>query len=74
MPKITYKSLNKDARTATFTVDGEDVTRHIPAQFAGTIDDYLLALAQGLAVEFAPVEVRTIETPTKNILIQDEAV
>lgn len=53
-------------RTATLTVehdDGstEDVTRSIPDVFAGSIQDYLKALADGLRAEFAPKEVTPIE-------------
>jgi len=48
---VTYKSIDKEARTATFDVDGESVTRKIPQKFVGTIDDYLTALAKGLQIE-----------------------
>ena len=63
---ITFKSIDKTARTATFDVDGESVTRKIPLQFKGTIDDYLSALARGLQVEVnqRSVEAKAIETPT----------
>ena len=48
---IKFLSMDSVARTASFDVDGKEVTRNIPAQFEGTIDDYLAALVQGLAVE-----------------------
>lgn len=48
---IKFTSIDKENRTATFEVDGEMVTRRIPNRFAGTIDDYLNALASGLQVE-----------------------
>ena len=63
MPEIKFKSVSKTERTATFAVDGINVTRRIPNQFSGSIDDYLQALASGLAVEFTPEVVRDIETP-----------
>ena len=48
---IKFLSVNAIARTATFDIDGKEITRKIPAQFEGTIDDYLSALVKGLAIE-----------------------
>lgn len=53
MTEIKFISVDQVNRTATFTVDEEEVTRKIPLVFEGTIDDYLRALASGLAVEAA---------------------
>lgn len=64
MPEVKFKSVNKTERTATFAVDGATVVRRIPKQFVGSIDDYLLALAVGLDIEFAPEIVKDIETPS----------
>jgi len=61
---VTFKSLDKEARTATFDVDGKSVTRKIPQQFAGTIDEHLTALAKGLDIEFAPKLAQVIDTPS----------
>jgi hypothetical protein len=63
---VKYTSIDKVARTATFDVDGVAVTRRIPAQFVGTIDDYLTSLAKGLEVESAAkaVAAKPIATPT----------
>lgn len=57
---VKFQSIDKAARTATFEADGKAVVRRIPAQFVGTIDDYLAALATGLEVEFASAPVKTI--------------
>lgn len=64
MATITFTSIDNQARTATFDVDGKTVVRNIPEVYAGTIDDYLLALAQGLAIEFEDQEVTNIDDPT----------
>lgn len=64
IPSVTFKTIDKEARTATFDVGGEEVTRHIPAQFVGTIDDYLAALESGLVVEFTTVEPKEIAEPS----------
>lgn len=61
MPTVKFTSIDKAARTATFDVDGQSVTRNIPAQYAGTIDDYLNAVAEGLVIEFTVTEVKPIE-------------
>lgn len=53
MAIIKFKSVGKTARTASFDVDGKTVVRKIPDQFTGTIEDYLSALAKGLATEAA---------------------
>ena len=63
IPTVKFVSLDKAARTATFDVGGEQVTRRIPKQFKETIDEHLTALAGGLAIEFATVEEKEIETP-----------
>lgn len=66
MAFIKFVSIDKEARKATFDVDGVEVTRRVPAQFEGSIDDYLGALANGLEIEAnqgAIVE-KVIETPT----------
>lgn len=52
MSEVKFDAIDPIARTATFTVGGVPVTRRIPAKFAGPVDDYLSALAAGLAVEF----------------------
>lgn len=48
---VEFIKIDKEARTATFNVDGQDVTRKIPLEFAGTINDYLKALKAGLEIE-----------------------
>ncbi len=48
---VEFIKIDKEARTATFNVDGQDVTRKIPLEFAGTINDYLKALKSGLEIE-----------------------
>ena len=63
MPIVKFTSVDSNARTATFDVDGVSVTRKIPNEFIGTIDDHLEALARGLAVEYAPTNIKTIEVP-----------
>lgn len=67
--QIKFVSINPQARTATFNVDGVDVTRKIPAKFDGTIDDYLNALANGLAIEVQEREAsaQEIETPAMQV-------
>lgn len=77
MPKITFKSIDEAARTATFDIDGSSETRNIPDYFEGTIDDYLMALANGLAVEFDETEKTDIsapETAVDSVLVDTEAV
>lgn len=64
IPTIKFVSLDKVARTATFDVGGKSVTRRVPKQFEGTIDDYLNALVSGLAIEFSTVEDKVIEIPS----------
>ena len=64
MAIVKFTSINKVSRTVTFDVDGQAVTRHIPAVFAGTIDEYIEACANGLKSEFTTPEVKTIDTPT----------
>jgi len=63
MATVKFLSVDKNARTATFDVDGVEITRKIPNEFVGTIDTHLTALANGLSVEFAPTNIKTIETP-----------
>jgi hypothetical protein len=64
MATVKYISIDSDARTVTFDVDGAKVTRNVPSKFSGTIDDYVKALADGLVIEYTTPEVTTIETPT----------
>lgn len=66
MANIAFVSLDKVKRLVTYTVNGEDVTRHIPEQFEGSIDKYLLALENGLHVEFDALEVepKPIDEPS----------
>ncbi len=61
MTTVKFTSLDKEKREVTMNVGGVAVTRSIPAQFKGTIDDYLAALAKGLANE-GSVEPKVIET------------
>lgn len=51
---IKFLRVSENPRTMTFEVDGQEVTRKIPDQFEGSLDDYLRAHARGLAIEFAP--------------------
>lgn len=55
---VKFQSVDLKARTATFDVDGESVTRGIADDVVNeTLKDHLIALAQGLAIEYtAPVE------------------
>jgi len=53
MATVTFKSIDETNRKVTFDVDGESVTRNIPAQYVGTIDDYIKACAKGLSIEYA---------------------
>ena len=61
---VKFKSIDKVNRTATFDVDGEEVTRKIPAKFAGSIDDHLRALARGIHVEANEKLAKAIEIPS----------
>ena len=62
MATIKFHSVDLEARTATFDVDGELVTRGIPAVLPGTLEEYLEALARGLMVEvLASVETELSE-------------
>ena len=70
MATVTFKSIDKTARTATFDVDGVDVTRGIPDEFYGTIDDYLTALGNGLLVEAEAAEAKA----TKKEITDPESV
>lgn len=63
MATIKFTSIDRDARTVTFDVDGSAVTRKIPVNYEGTIDDYIAACARGLATE-ADNAPKAIETPT----------
>ena len=70
---ITFKGLDKEARQVEFDVDGETVVRNVPDLFDGTIDEYISALGQGLAIEFAEVEKTEIEDPimkAESILVE----
>lgn len=53
---VKFSSIDQSARTVTFDVDGKPVTRGIPKKFDGTLDDYVLALARGLSLEYAVEE------------------
>jgi len=66
MTTVTFVSMDAENRTATFDVDGAVVTRNIPAQYAGTIDDYLTALSNGLLIEFSSGEKGIEETSYKS--------
>ena len=63
MPTVKFTSIDKDERTVTFDVDGEAVTRKIPEQFEGTIEDYIRALARGLAIEYTAATPEAIPDP-----------
>ena len=65
MAKIAFVSVDAKKRLATFDVDGTKVTRHIPAQFEGTVEKYLTDLARGLDIEAeqAKVEPKEITKP-----------
>lgn len=63
-PIVKFTSVDIEARTVTFDVGGQQITRDIPQQFFGTIDDYITALGRGLEVEFTTVDAKAIETPT----------
>lgn len=65
MAIVKFTSIDKEARTVTFDVDSNPVTRKIPDQFVGSIDEHIEALAKGLAVEagIAAQTAKVIETP-----------
>ena len=56
MPIIKFLSLDKENRTVLFDVDSNQVTRKIPAQLLGTVDEYIEALADGLLIEACCME------------------
>lgn len=58
---IKFKNLDASARTVTFDIDGQEIVRGVPEFFEGTIDDYILALASGLAIEFTEKSIKKIE-------------
>tara|TARA_R100001530_G_scaffold13251_3_gene12263 strand:+ start:1767 stop:2018 length:252 start_codon:yes stop_codon:yes gene_type:complete len=65
MAVVKFVSIDDAERTVTMDVDGVEVVRNVPNEYAGTIDDYIKALAAGLVVEaeVAAQPKTQIETP-----------
>lgn len=65
---VKYKSINQQQRTVTLELNESNVTRNIPDQFEGTIDEYITSLAQGLEDEaLATPDPKTIENPSFSV-------
>ena len=67
MAIVKYKSIVKTTRKVTFDVDGITVVRKVPKKLNVSIDEYIMALAQGLAKEYTTPESDTIETPSYSV-------
>lgn len=79
MATIKFISLDKKTRMASFDVDGKTIARQISDNFdehGQTIDDQVMALADGLAIEFAdqdaPTEINDTSIAAGTILVSDE--
>jgi len=75
--KVPHKLHGTPVRTVTMEVDldenGEnvvEVVRRIPDRFQGTFDDYVKAVARGLAVEYSkrPKELGKLEVKSGDVL------
>ena len=76
MTTITLVSVDSVARTATFAVNGQNITRGISQEVTSeTLADHLQALANGLIIEAEAAAVEVAEvTPlsTDNIQVNTE--
>jgi hypothetical protein len=55
---VTFTQHVAGTRKIEFDVSGKKVTRRMPQQFAGTVDDYIRAIAYGLSIEEASGELK----------------
>lgn len=74
MTAIKFIGVDAKKRLATFKIGKELVTRHIPAQFEGTIEQYLSALITGLEIELSKAgeQPKEILTPKLDEILTQE--
>lgn len=48
---VTFVQVVPGTRKIEFDVSGKKVTRRLPKQFSGTVDQMIIALGRGLAIE-----------------------
>ncbi len=64
MSEILFESIDEEKREVTFKVNGNLVTRRVPAKFEGDISDYICALVKGLEIEIEVEEPQSINNVT----------